>query len=135
MNKSRRKELSRISDELFESYGELSSFMDGMPEEQEIAMNRELEDSLNSILSDIESIKDDLEIVKDEEEMALDNLPDSLRYSEKGETMEENVGEMEAIILMIEDIMDEFEYTEKKKEVVFEALYDAVELIKEVAKR
>lgn len=135
MNKSRRKELSRISDELFESYGELSSFMDGMPEEQEIAMNRELEDSLNSILSDIESIKDDLEIVKDEEEMALDNLPDSLRYSEKGETMEENVGEMEAIILMIEDVMDEFEYTEKKKEVVFEALYDAVELIKEIAKR
>ena len=135
MNKSRRKELSRISDELFESYGELSSFIDGMPEEQEIAMNRELEDSLNSILSDIESIKDDLEIVKDEEEMALDNLPDSLRYSEKGETMEENVGEMEAIILMIEDVMDEFEYTEKKKEVVFEALYDAVELIKEIANR
>ena len=135
MNKSRRKELSRISDELFESYGELSSFMDGMPEEQEIAMNRELEDSLNSILSDIESIKDDLEIVKDEEEMALDNLPDSLRYSEKGEAMEENVGEMEAIILMIEDVMDEFEYTEKKKEVVFEALYDAVELIKEIANR
>ena len=135
MNKSRRKELSRISDELFESYGELSSFMNGMPEEQEIAMNRELEDSLNSILSDIESIKDDLEIVKDEEEMALDNLPDSLRYSEKGETMEENVGEMEAIILMIEDVMDEFEYTEKKKEVVFEALYDAVELIKEIANR
>lgn len=135
MNKNRRKELSRISDELFESYGELSSFMDEIPEEQEIAMNRELEDSLNSILSDIESIKDDLEIVKDEEEMALDNLPDSLRYSEKGETMEENVGEMEAIILMIEDVMDEFEYTEKKEEVVFEALYDAVELIKEIANR
>lgn len=135
MNKNRRKELSRISDELLESYRELSSFMDEIPEEQEIAMNRELEDSLNSILSDIESIKDDLEIVKDEEEMALDNLPDSLRYSEKGETMEENVGEMEAIILMIEDVMDEFEYTEKKEEVVFEALYDAVGLIKEIAER
>lgn len=135
MNKNRRKELIRISDELFESYGELSSFMDEMSEEQEIAMNLELEDSLDCILSDIESIKNDLEIVKDEEELALDNLPDSLRYSEKGESMEENVSDMESAISMIEDVIDEFESAGKEEEVVFEDLYEAVKLIKEIIER
>ena len=107
MNKNRRKELSRISSNLNTALGNMEELKDKI--ENGNLESGHVSKELEYIISDKESEKTDLEIVKDEEEMALDNLPDSLRYSEKGETMEENVSDMESAISDIQDVIDNLE--------------------------
>ena len=59
----------------------------------------QLNDDLSSIVSDIED-------VKNEEECKLDNMPDSLRESSRGEEMEEAVERLDEIL----SLLDEHEY-------------------------
>ena len=56
-------------------------------------------------------IKEELEAVRDEEQEALDNLPESLQESERGEQMQEYIDAMESALddleqLDIEEIRD-----------------------------
>ncbi len=74
MNKIRRKELARIAAKL---------------EELE-ALRLE--------------IKDQLEAVRNEEQEALDNMPDSLQDSEKGQEMQEYIDAMESALDDLEEI-------------------------------
>ena len=55
-----------------------------------------LECELSSIVSDIED-------VKNEEECKLDNMPDSLRESSRGEEMEEAVERLDDILSLLEE--------------------------------
>lgn len=54
---------------------------------------------LSAIISDIEELKDD-------EEGALENMPESLQESERGEKMRENVDSLEEIISELESQRD-----------------------------
>lgn len=54
---------------------------------------------LSAIISDIEELKDD-------EECALENMPESLQESERGEKMRENVDSLEEIVSELESQRD-----------------------------
>ena len=73
MNKNQRKELNKCAERL-----------------------ERLESELSSVVSTIEDIKS-------EEEGKLDNMPDSLRESSKGEEIEECVERLDEILEMLEE--------------------------------
>lgn len=54
-------------------------------------MNKTRRNRLENILASLEKVRDDLEEVRDDEQCAFDNLPDNIKNSERGDTMEENV--------------------------------------------
>jgi hypothetical protein len=82
-------------------------------------MNKQRRKELAAILSKLEElenlrseIKERLEAVRDEEQEALDNLPESLQESERGEQMQEYIDAMENVtgeldLLDIEDLADQ----------------------------
>ena len=63
------------------------------------AERRKRRDAIGEILSAIIS---DIEELKDDEEGALENMPESLQESERGEKMRENVDSLEDIISVLE---------------------------------
>ena len=69
---------------------------------------RELEQA-KQILKDAKEI---IESVYKEEEEAFDNLPENLQDSSKGDTMEDNVFEMEDAIENIDEAIDHLENIE-----------------------
>ena len=73
-----------------------------MNKEQKKSLNKYAE-QLERIVDDIASIYSSVEEVKSEEESKLDNLPDSLRYSEKGEEFEEGIERLEEVLELLND--------------------------------
>lgn len=67
------------------------------------AERRKRRDAIGEILSAIIS---DIEELKDDEEGALENIPESLQESERGEKMRENVDSLEEIISELESQRD-----------------------------
>lgn len=74
-------------------------------------MNKIRRKELASIVAKLEAldalrleIKDELEAVMDEEQEALDNLPESLQESERGEQMQEYLDAMESALGDLEEI-------------------------------
>ena len=67
------------------------------------AERRNRRDAIGEILSAIIS---DIEELKDDEEGALENMPESLQESERGEKMRENVDSLEEIISELESQRD-----------------------------
>lgn len=67
-------------------------------------MNKERRSKIAKALELIDNAKTILEEVKDEEESCYDNLPDNLRESEKGETMQENVNDLNECIDYLDDM-------------------------------
>ena len=61
-------------------------------------MNRIRRKELAEIISLIEEARERLEAVRDDEQEAFDNLPESIQYSERGETMEEYISTMEELL-------------------------------------
>ena len=73
-------------------------------------MNKEQRKSLNKcaeqlgrIVDDLASIHSRVEEVKSEEESKLDNLPDSFRYSDKGEESEEGIERLDEVLDLLDD--------------------------------
>lgn len=54
----------------------------------------------------LDEAKGILESVKDEEQEAFDNLPESFQASERGETMEDNIYNLNEAYDSIEEIVD-----------------------------
>lgn len=54
----------------------------------------------------LDEAKGILESVKDEEQEAFDNLPESFQTSERGETMEDNIYNLDEAYDSIEEIVD-----------------------------
>lgn len=54
----------------------------------------------------LDEAKGILESVKDEEQEAFDNLPESFQASERGETMEDNIYNLDEAYDSIEEIVD-----------------------------
>lgn len=80
MNNKRRNELNGFRDELLNAI------------------------DVECMLDMIESLSFDISSIKDDEEDALENLPESLLDSERGEGMQENVEDIELISDYLEDI-------------------------------
>lgn len=68
-------------------------------------MNKERRSWINQIISELESLKDDIENVGVEEQEAYDNLPESIQNSERGESMSDNVSDLEDAASNLDDII------------------------------
>lgn len=58
-------------------------------------MNKQRRKEIAKAIDLIKQAREILETVKDEEQEAFDNLPESIQYSERGETMEEYISTIE----------------------------------------
>ena len=72
-------------------------------------MNAKRRKELEKLVERIQGIIADLEVLRDEEQECFDNLPESLQESERGERMEDNVSNMDAVIDSLESASDELE--------------------------
>lgn len=69
-------------------------------------MNKQRRKELTRIYNAIESLKDDLENIMCEEQESLDNMPESLQYSERGEQMTEYIESMDNTLGCLNDALD-----------------------------
>ena len=72
-------------------------------------MNYTRRNILQRIVDDLNSLLTDIDMVKDEEQDAYDNMPEGLQYSERGETMQENIDTLESIYDDMQNIIDNIE--------------------------
>lgn len=68
-------------------------------------MNKERRKMLQDIIDKLDEQRLEIESVQEEEQEAYDNLPESIQYSERGETMSENIDELESAVSDLEDII------------------------------
>lgn len=59
-------------------------------------MNRTRREAIDDLIEQLENIQQQIETLKDEEQTAYDNLPETLQYSERGETMTEAIDNLES---------------------------------------
>ena len=58
-------------------------------------MNAQRRKRIQGIIDQIEDLKNDLESLMEEEQDCLDNMPESLQYSERGERMQSCIDTMD----------------------------------------
>ena len=76
-------------------------------------MNRERRKRLEAAKEKLEEVYFELEAIKEEEEQALDNMPESLQQTERGEAMQ-------TAIDTIDDAMNDVESTKDNLEELLE---------------
>ncbi len=69
-------------------------------------MNKARRKQLEKVVEVLTAQMEELETIKDEEQEAFDNLPEAIQCTERGETMEENVDELDSIITDLENVID-----------------------------
>lgn len=69
-------------------------------------MNNARRKNLTNIRARIEELKSDLELLLEEEQEAFDNMPESIQYSDRGETMEEGISALEDAVSSLEESME-----------------------------
>ena len=100
MNNKRRKALYSAINEIERVIGEIES------QSSEIINN---EESRASFSETINNIAEDIYDVLDDEQFAYDNLPENFQYSDRGETMYDNIDALESCQSDIEDAAFEIE--------------------------
>ena len=100
MNNKRRKALYAAINEIERVIGEIES------QSTEIINNEESRASFSETINDI---AEDIYDVLDEEQFAYDNLPENFQYSDRGETMYDNIDALESCQSDIEDAAFEIE--------------------------
>ena len=71
-------------------------------------MNKARRKWLADVQAAIERAKEELEQIRDEEQEAYDNLPEGIQDSERGETMYENIDNLDTMAGDLEDILESF---------------------------
>lgn len=69
-------------------------------------MNRSRRKELKRAVDLINQAKEIIEMCRDEEQEAFDNLPESIKFSDRGEMMEDYVSEIEYALDSIESAVD-----------------------------
>ena len=69
-------------------------------------MNKHRRTVIAKLLGQLTEISENLEMIKDEEEEALENYPENLRYSERGEAMQEAFDNLEEACGTISEAID-----------------------------
>ena len=100
MNNKRRKALYSAINEIECVIGEIKS------QSSEIINNEESRASFSEKINDI---AEDVYDVLDDEQFAYDNLPENFQYSDRGETMYDNIDALESCQSDIEDAAFEIE--------------------------
>lgn len=100
MNNKRRKALYSAINEIERVIGEIES------QSSEIINNEESRASFSETINDI---AEDICDVLDDEQFAYDNLPENFQYSDRGETMYDNIDALESCQSDIEDAAFEIE--------------------------
>ena len=100
MNNKRRKALYAAINEIERVIGEIES------QSSEIINNEESRASFSETINDI---AEDIYDVLDDEQFAYDNLPENFQYSDRGETMYDNIDALESCQSDIEDAAFEIE--------------------------
>ena len=100
MNNKRRKALYSAINEIERVIGEIES------QSTKIINNEESRASLSETINDI---AEDIYDVLDDEQFAYDNLPENFQYSDRGETMYDNIDALESCQSDIEDAAFEIE--------------------------
>lgn len=72
-------------------------------------MNAQRRKNLKKAIELLEAARSIIEYSKDEEQESFDNLPEGIQCSERGETMEENIYNMDEILDNISDMVEELE--------------------------
>lgn len=78
-------------------------------------MNKQRRNDLLDVVSSLEEAYDRLNEIRDEEQEALDNMPESLQTSSRGEAMQEAIDEMDSIAEGIESVKVRVEKMTKAK--------------------
>ena len=69
-------------------------------------MNKARRKQLEEALGKAKELKETLEILRDEEQEALDNLPESIQAGERGDTMQENIDNLDYAVDNVGDAID-----------------------------
>ena len=69
-------------------------------------MNNARRKEIYECIEELENLKQKIEYIRDDEEESYSNLPESIQYSERGDTMQENVDELEDAIGQLGDVVD-----------------------------
>ncbi len=76
-------------------------------------MNKARRKQIQDIYDKLEEFRDEIEQVKNDEEEAYENMPDSLKYGERGESMESAIdildsayGDVDSAIMGLEEIIN-----------------------------
>ena len=69
-------------------------------------MNKYRRTVIAELLGQLTKVNENLEMVKNEEEEALENYPENLRYSERGEAMQEAFDNLEEACGAISEAID-----------------------------
>lgn len=69
-------------------------------------MNKIRRKRIENTIEKLEKIMAEFEDIRDDEQDCFDNLPESLQYSERGETMEEAIDVLDNVLDNINDAID-----------------------------
>lgn len=72
-------------------------------------MNKQRRKTIEEVIGLLEDAKSTLETITEEEQEAYDNLPEGIQDSERGETMYNNVSEMEEVSSTLEDVISQLQ--------------------------
>lgn len=69
-------------------------------------MNKERRNRIEDMIVKLEGLKEELESIQCEEQESYENMPESLQYSERGETIEENANDLDSCSSDLQDVID-----------------------------
>lgn len=69
-------------------------------------MNKQNRKMIEGYISQLEDLKGNIEAMKDEEEEKLDNMPDGLQESERGEAIQDAIDNLDSASDSIGDAID-----------------------------
>jgi hypothetical protein len=69
-------------------------------------MNKTRRKQLEAVVEILTAQIAELESIKDDEQEAFDNLPEGFQCTERGETMGENIDELDTIIADLESVIE-----------------------------
>lgn len=67
-------------------------------------MNKSRRSRLSDLQTRIEEIMTDLGEIRNEEQAAYESMPESIQYSERGDTMADAIDNMDEAVSLLEDI-------------------------------
>jgi hypothetical protein len=68
-------------------------------------MNAKRRKLIETIIDILEQQRDEIDYVASDEQEAFDNMPEGLQYSERGDTMQENIDDLESASSDLDDII------------------------------
>lgn len=72
-------------------------------------MNAARRKATKEIFDQLSELKERIELLEEEETEAFDNLPENMQEGERGQQMEDNIGDYQSAVSSVEDAMENLE--------------------------